>query len=153
MCLVQLQGSGKQFESLSQSTSFFQNCLQSVHLRQGRTVHGTNTHREGPGRLPSHVMPYHFDASAYCFKALLPQVNPHSSSSLRGNRKKLPSFHHVLLHPSGYNGSYIRLGCDSVQFSRSVVSNSLQPHESQHAGPLCPSPTPGVHSDSCPLSR
>ena len=33
----------------------------------------------------------------------------------------------------------------SVQFSRSVVSDSLQPHESQHARPPCPSPTPGVH--------
>ena len=41
----------------------------------------------------------------------------------------------------------------SVQFSHSVVSNSLQPHESQHARPPCPSPTPGVHSDSCPSSR
>jgi len=38
----------------------------------------------------------------------------------------------------------------SVQFSRSVMSDSLQPHESQHARPLCPSPTPGVHSDSRP---
>ena len=37
----------------------------------------------------------------------------------------------------------------SVQFSRSVVSDSLQPHESQHARPPCPSPTPGVNSDSC----
>ena len=36
----------------------------------------------------------------------------------------------------------------SVQFSRSVVSNSLWPHESQHARPPCPSPTSGVHSDS-----
>ena len=35
----------------------------------------------------------------------------------------------------------------SVQFSHSVVSNSLQPHESQHARPPCPSPTPRVHSD------
>ena len=41
----------------------------------------------------------------------------------------------------------------SVQFSRSVVSDdSLQPHESQHARLLCPSPTPRVHSDSCPSS-
>jgi len=40
----------------------------------------------------------------------------------------------------------------SVQFSRSVVSNSLWPHESQHTRPPCPSPTPGVHSDSCPSS-
>ena len=35
-----------------------------------------------------------------------------------------------------------------VQFSRSVVSDSLRPHESQHARPPCPSPTPGVHPDS-----
>ena len=41
----------------------------------------------------------------------------------------------------------------SVQFSCSVVSNSSQPHESQHARPPCPSPTPGVHSDSCPSSQ
>ena len=33
------------------------------------------------------------------------------------------------------------------------MSNSLRPHESQHARPPCPSPTPGVHSDSCPLSQ
>ena len=41
----------------------------------------------------------------------------------------------------------------SDQISRSVVSDSLRPHESQHAGPPCPSPTPGVHSDSRPSSQ
>ena len=41
----------------------------------------------------------------------------------------------------------------SVQFSCSVVSNSLRPHESQHSRPPCPSPTPGVYSNSCPSSR
>ena len=41
----------------------------------------------------------------------------------------------------------------SVQFSHSVVSDSLRPHESQHARPPCPSPTPGVHSDSYASSR
>ena len=41
----------------------------------------------------------------------------------------------------------------SVQFSHSVVSNSLRPHELQHARPPCPSPTPGVHSDSRPSSQ
>ena len=41
----------------------------------------------------------------------------------------------------------------SVQFSRSVASDSLRPHESQHARPSCPSPTPGVHSDSRPSSQ
>ena len=40
----------------------------------------------------------------------------------------------------------------SVQFSRSVVSDSLPPHEPQHARPPCPSSTPGVHSDSRPSS-
>ena len=38
------------------------------------------------------------------------------------------------------------------QFSHSVVSNSLQPHELQHARPPCSSLSPGVHSDSCPSS-
>ena len=41
----------------------------------------------------------------------------------------------------------------NVQFSCSVMSDSLQPHESQHARPPCPSPTPGVHPNPCPLSR
>ena len=41
----------------------------------------------------------------------------------------------------------------SVQFSHSVVSNSLQPHEPQHTRPPCPSPTPGVHPNPCPLSQ
>ena len=41
----------------------------------------------------------------------------------------------------------------SVQFSRSVVSNSLRPHELQHTRPPCPSPTPGVHPDSRPSSQ
>ena len=40
-----------------------------------------------------------------------------------------------------------------VQFSHSVVSDPLRPHEPQHARPPCPSPTPGVCPNSCPLSR
>ena len=51
----------------------------------------------------------------------------------------------VFLHPY--------MWFSSVQFSHSVVSNSLQPHESQHTRPPCPSPTPGVHSDSRPSSQ
>ena len=46
-----------------------------------------------------------------------------------------------------------KLQFSSVQFSCSVVSNSLRPHELQHARPPCPSPTPGVHSDSRPSSQ
>ena len=41
----------------------------------------------------------------------------------------------------------------SVQFSRSVMSDSLQPHGPQHTRPPCPSLTPGVYSNTCPLSR
>ena len=41
----------------------------------------------------------------------------------------------------------------SVQFSHSVMSDSLRPHELQHARPPCPSPTPRVHSDSHPLNQ
>ena len=50
-----------------------------------------------------------------------------------------------LLHPG--------IKPSSVQFSRSVVSDSLRPHESQHTRPPCPSPTPGIHSDSHPLNQ
>ena len=63
-----------------------------------------------------------------------------------------------LLHKerSHYNENHPRCNKDSarapqfsaVQFSRSLVSNSLRPHELQHARPPCPSPTPGVHSNS-----
>ena len=44
-------------------------------------------------------------------------------------------------------------GLSSVQLSHSVMSDSLRPHELQHARPPCPSPTPGVHSNSRPLSQ
>ena len=49
--------------------------------------------------------------------------------------------------------NYLSVQFSSVQSSCSVVSDPLQPHESQHARPPCPSPTPRVHSDSRPSSR
>ena len=58
----------------------------------------------------------------------------------------MPSFREVS-QPSN------RTPISSVQFSHSVVSNSLRSHELQHARPPCPSPSPGVHSDSRPLSQ
>ena len=48
--------------------------------------------------------------------------------------------------------SHFNYNAISVQFSRSVASDSLRPHEPQHARPPCPSPSPGVHSDSHPFS-
>ena len=49
--------------------------------------------------------------------------------------------------------SICKVPVSSIQFSHSVVSDSLWPHESQHARPPCPSPTPRVHSDSGPSSQ
>ena len=51
------------------------------------------------------------------------------------------------------HSTYTDTHTSSVQFSRSVLSDSFQPHESQHARPPCPSPTSRVHSDSHPLSQ
>ena len=59
----------------------------------------------------------------------------------------IPCFSCLLLHNKP------PLNFSSVQFSRSVVSDSLWPHESQHARPPCLSPTPGVHSNSRPSSQ
>ena len=67
---------------------------------------------------------------------------------------KIPWRRQWLLTPVFLPGEFHRQrSFSSVQFSCSVVSDSLQSHESQHARPLCPSPTPGVHSNSCPLSQ
>ena len=57
------------------------------------------------------------------------------------------AFVHVIPFPE------LSILLDSVQFSRSAMSDSLWPHGLQHARPPCPSLTPGVYSNSCPLSR
>ena len=73
-------------------------------------------------------------------------------------------FHHLRKFPMSFPSSQplprdtlfltsVTIGFISVQFSRSVVSDSLRPHESQHARPPCPSPYPGVHSNSRPSSH
>ena len=64
----------------------------------------------------------------------------------------LPGECHGQRSLEGYSPwSHERVG-QPVQLSRSVVSDSLQPYELQHARPPCPSPSPGVHSNSCPSS-
>ena len=81
-----------------------------------------------------------------------------STLALELKKTKPHSFHFLLIYLSWSDGT----GChdlsfwmlySSVQFSHSVVSDSLRPHELQHARPPCPSPTPGVHSNSHPLSQ
>ena len=53
---------------------------------------------------------------------------------------------------TSFLGVSSRRSCQSVQFSCSVMSDSLLPHEPQHARPPCSSPTPRVYPNSCPLS-
>ena len=60
---------------------------------------------------------------------------------------------HWLIEIHKNNTSTVDFVLNSVQFSCSVVSYSLRPHESQHARPPCPSPTPGVYPNSCALSQ
>ena len=59
----------------------------------------------------------------------------------------------VFLSPDQFNNFPFTelVSCRSVQFSRSVMSGSLRPHKLQHARPTCPTPTPGVYSNSHPL--
>ena len=69
-------------------------------------------------------------------------------------RKPLTKFNiHLWLKKKNPPKSRNRSNISSVQFSCSVVSNSLRPHELQHTRPPCPSPTPGVHSNSRLSSR
>ena len=78
---------------------------------------------------------YVYSLTSSCKKNTIQKGNTTCWNS--GNPSQLPS----------------QLMFSSVQFRRSVVSDSLRPHESQHTRPPCPSPTPGVHSDSRPLSQ
>ena len=59
----------------------------------------------------------------------------------------------ILQFPSPTNLFFFTGKFSSVQFSCSVMSDSLRPHGLQHARPPCPSPTPGVYPNSCPLSQ
>ena len=68
-------------------------------------------------------------------------------SGKSANYIQLPKYFHMKIPPISFSP------LSSVQFSLSVVSNSLWPHESQHTRPPCPSPSPRVHSNSRPLSR
>ena len=98
------------------------------------------------------------------FVVMLPKAHLTSHSRMPGSRRVittswLSGSWRSFLYSSVYS-CYLFLissasvrSFSSVQFSCSVVSDSLQPHESQHARPPCPSPTPRVHSDSHPSSQ
>ena len=98
-----------------------------------------------------------FQLFPICFHNFFPRKD--SRSFLSKGKKACENNLEDLTFDNDKNFSYSALQeniivlATSVQFSCSVVSDSLQPHELQHARPPCPSPTPRVHSNSCPLSR
>ena len=78
---------------------------------------------------------------------------PYSSSSLFIWPKGKQIWQHQTILRTFLPFWLLRQVFSSVQFSHSVVSDSFRPHESQHTRPPCPSPTPRVYPNSCPLSR
>ena len=85
-------------------------------------------------------------------QASLSISNSQSLLKLMSIESVIPSNHLILCHPLILLPS-IFPSISSVQFSCSVVSDSLRPHELQHTRPPYPSQTPGVYSNSCPLSQ
>ena len=83
------------------------------------------------------------------FFPILPTVTLSEESLIKGTTALVPTCHFYWW----FLGWNCQFQFSSVQFSLSVVSNSLRPHDSQHTRPPCPSPTPGAYSNSCPLSR
>ena len=82
-----------------------------------------------------------------------PKKEPYALTPVFSGEEKCTAGHYW---GAGVRASYVIhyvISGEGDQISRSVVSDSLRPHESQHARPPCPSPTPGVHSDSRPLSQ
>ena len=88
-----------------------------------------------------------------CSLASISSRPPPQLSYYNSPNRPLLSTHCEPYHFSSYPSSTLISFLSSVQFSHSVVSDSLQPHELQHARPPCPSPTPRVYSHSSPLSQ
>ena len=95
-------------------------------------------------------------------QSILKEISPRITLEGMILKLKLQYFGHLMqkvdslektLMLGGIAGRFFTSDPCSVQFSHSVVSDSLRPHESQHIRPSCPSPTPRVHSDSRPLSQ
>ena len=88
----------------------------------------------------------------HCRQSLYPQSHQRGQFP-RVREMNTIKLRQILLQPfSDINFHHLNYYCYSVQFSHSVVSDSLRPHELQHASPPYPSPTPRVHPNSCPSS-
>ena len=96
--------------------------------------------RSTPGLPGHHQLPEFIQTHIHRLSDAIQPSHPLSSPSLPAP------------NPSQRQCLY-RIHFSSLQFSCSVMSDSLRPHESQHTRPPCPSPTPGVHSDSHPSTQ
>ena len=98
-----------------------------------------------------HVVPKPKRAAIWSFiekNSPIPGLD-NSCIHVKSEHQALRSLPFILMLPT-----FLQHYCiSSVQFSLSVMSDSLRPHESQHARPPCPSQTPRVYSNSCPSSR
>ena len=99
------------------------------------------------------------DSSIYANQSMWYYINKlkeeNHNDNLNRCRKAFEKIQHPLmlktLQKMGLEGTYLNIS--SIQFSCSVVFDSLRPYELQHTRPPCPSLTPGVHSNSCPSSQ
>ena len=141
--------------SVQSSSPFCTVQLSQLYVTTGKTIALTIWTFVG------RVMSLLFNTLSRFVIAFLPRSNHlliswlQSPSTVLLEPKKRKSVTTSTFHPSI---CYAVMGSDatifsSVRFSRSVVSDSLRPHELQYARPPCPSPTPGVHSNSCPSSQ
>ena len=109
-------------------------------------------HRKERKWKPNNPKPMGFSKSSAKGKVhsntSLPQETREKSNSLTLHLKQLEK-EEMNHHSISRRKEIIK---NSVQFSRSVMSNSLQPHELQHTRPPCTSPTPRVYSNPCPSS-
>ena len=126
--------------------------LPSVSFRSGEGLYRTPASENDTRNSRKEVL-----SLSLASKSVRSSVSLKSSTSQQGG---LPDLRVSVLPFDSLTGrgkdAFYLKPISSVQFSRSVVSDSLRPHESQHAcdrRPPCPSPTPGVHSNSRPPSR
>ena len=136
-----------QYSSVAQTCPTL--CDPMNHSTPGLPVHHqllelAQTHVHWVGDI---IQPFHPLSSLLFLPSIFPCIRVFSNeSALHIRWPKYWNFSFSIILPMNILGG-------SVQFSHSVVSNSLRPHEPQHARPPCPSPTPGVHQNQRPSSQ
>ena len=117
----------------------------------------THTHIHIPSYIHTYFPSYiyiHSLVHTYTFLHIHTPLTHIHIHSLIYTHLHTPHIHSLIhTHTHSFIHTHTHSLISSVQFGRSVVSDSLRPHESQHARPSCPAPTPRVHPDSRPSSQ